>query len=252
MFSQSSPNSLKGRDVALLLIVTLVVDIILVTMQPVPGYMDASYYYATGIQVAEGNGFNEPFLWNYLDDPHSIPHPSHSYWYPLASLVAALGMVLTGKTDFNSARIGFFLIALLFPLVVANLAWRFSGKRNLALASGFLAIFCGYYLPFIVTTDNYATYLLIGGIYFLLLNKISIYRAILLGLLAGLLNLARADGLLWLPLTLIAVTYLSYNRKETVGSVKALSVAGEPGCTSWVISPFSDFGWHGTCSCMDP
>jgi hypothetical protein len=213
----SSPlntNCLKGRDVALLLIVTLVMDVILVSMQPVPGYMDASYYYATGIQLAEGNGFSEPFLWNYLDNPQSIPHPSHSYWYPLASLVAAFGMALTGKTDFTSARIGFFLIALLFPVVVANLALQFSAKRNLALVSGFLAIFCGYYLPFVVTTDNYAIYLLIGATYFLSLNKITIPRAFLLGLMAGLLNLARADGLLWLPLTLISVTFLSYQSEE--------------------------------------
>ncbi len=208
-----NPRTLKGRDVLLLLITTLVVDCLLFSLQPVPGYMDAAYYYATGIQLAEGRGFTEPFLWNYLDAPQSLPHPSNSYWYPLASLVAASGMSITGNSDFSSARIVFFLIALLFPLAVANLTLRMTGRRNLALVSGFLAIFCGYYLPFILTTDNYAIYLLIGAIYFQSLENLTLPKVFLIGSLAGLLNLARADGLLWLPLSLAAVTYLSLQKK---------------------------------------
>ena len=214
MSTPSSPESLRRRDLLLLLVIALVVDVFIVSIQPVPGYMDAAYYYATGIQLAEGNGFSEPFIWNYLDNPASLPHPSHSYWYPLASMLGAIGMGLTGGTGFLSARLGFLLVAVLFPLAVASLAWRISKRRGIALLSGFLAIFCGYYLPFIVTTDNYAVYMLVGAVFFLLLDKITLPRAVILGFLAGLLNLARADGLLWLPLTLIAVTLLSYQKMK--------------------------------------
>ena len=51
--------------------------------QSSPGYMDADYYYATGLVLAEGQGFTEPFLWNYLDNPSGLPHPSHAYWMPM-------------------------------------------------------------------------------------------------------------------------------------------------------------------------
>jgi hypothetical protein len=208
----SNPETLRWSDLLLLLLLALVVDLFLVSLQPVPGYMDAAYYYATGIQLAKGHGFNEPFIWNYLDQPQTLPHPSNAYWYPLASMVAAIGMTMTGRIDFLSARMGFLLAALLLPLAVTSLAWRITKKRDLALISGVLTIFCGYYLPFISTTDNYALYMLLGTVFFLLLDKMSHGRALLLGLLAGCLNLARADGLLWLPLTLFAVTLLAYQK----------------------------------------
>jgi hypothetical protein len=85
----------------------------------------------------------------------------------------------------------------------------------LALISGFLAIFSGFYLPFIVTTDNYSLYMLVGALYFLLLDRLTLSKSVLLGLLAGLLNLARGDGLLWLPLTILAVTVLAYRQAQT-------------------------------------
>ena len=44
--------------------------------------MDAEYYYAGGIRLAEGDGFTENFLWNYLDNPVGLPHPAFTYWMP--------------------------------------------------------------------------------------------------------------------------------------------------------------------------
>ncbi len=210
---------LHWRDYLILFVLALSIALVIVKLQSVPGYMDADYYYAGGQQLASGHGFNDAFLWNYLDHPQGLPHPSNSYWYPLASIIAALGMTLTGKISFLSARIGFILMAVLAPLVTAALAYRITRRRQLALVAGFLTIFSGYYLPFIVTTDNYGLYMLAGAIYFLLLDKLSVSKSILLGLLAGFFNLARGDGLLWLPLTLFAVAILTY-RQDPTGSLK--------------------------------
>lgn len=213
MFISSSPESvLKRRDYWLLFVVALAVALAVAVLQPVPGYMDAAYYYADGTQLAAGNGFQEPFLWNYLDHPQGLPHPSHAYWYPMASIIAAGGMALTGTINFISARIGFVLMAALAPLVVTTLAYRITKRRSLALLSGVLAVFSGYYLPFIVTTDNYSLYLLVGAVYFLILERLTLPKVALLGLLAGILNLARGDGVLWLPLTLLVVTVLTYRQ----------------------------------------
>ena len=203
-------NPLKRSDYILILIVGLLVALGIAALQPVPGYMDADYYYAGGMQLASGHGFSDPFLWNYLSQPQELPYPSNSYWNPLASIIAAGGMAITGKINFSSARIGFILMAVLAPLVIAALAYRFTQRRSLALVAGFLAIFSGYYLPFIVTTDNYSLYMLVGGLYFLTLNRLTLPKSLLLGILVGAFNLARVDGLLWLPLTLLAVTVPAY------------------------------------------
>jgi hypothetical protein len=218
-FSLSTNNNtisfLHFRDYLLLFVVAMIVSLMIVSLEPVPGYMDADYYYAGGKQLASGHGFNDPFLWNYLDHPQGLPHPSNSYWYPLASIIAAGGMALTGKINFLTARIGFLLMASLAPLGIAALAYRISHRRQLALTAGLLAIFSGYYLPFIVTTDNYGLYMLLGGFYFLLLDKLVIPKSFLLGLLTGFFNLARGDGLIWLPITLVAVTVLAYRQAPT-------------------------------------
>jgi len=212
----SGPSSLRWRDLAILFVLALMVACCIAALQPVPGYMDADYYYAGGKQLANGQGFTDPFLWNYLDHPQGLPQPSNSYWNPLASIVAAGGMILTGRINFLSARIGFILMAALAPVIVAVLAYRIARRRSLALLAGLLAIFCGYYLPFIVTTDNYSLYMLVGAIYFLMLDRLNFKKSILLGLLAGILNLARGDGLLWLPLTILAVIVLA-NRQAPAG-----------------------------------
>jgi hypothetical protein len=39
------------------------------SLQELPGYLDSDYYFVGGLQLVEGKGFSEPFLWNYLDDP---------------------------------------------------------------------------------------------------------------------------------------------------------------------------------------
>ncbi|GAB4502237.1 MAG: hypothetical protein Fur0035_17850 [Anaerolineales bacterium] len=177
-----------------------------------PGYMDADYYLAGAVRLAQGRGFSEIFPWNYLDDFQRLPHPSHGYWMPLASLVAALPMALTGQLTFSVARLPFILLAACVPPLTALLALRLTSRRELALLSGLLAAFSTYQAPFIATIDNFVLYNLLGASFFLLLTDFSAERAeknaLLLGIIAGLMHLARAEGLLWLPLALLALFWL--------------------------------------------
>jgi hypothetical protein len=189
------------------------------TLERGPGYMDAEYYLAGGQQLATGKGFSEPFLWNYLDDPAGIPHPSHAYWMPLASILAAIGMLVTGVADFSAARIGFLILAGFVPPITAALAYSITQNRNSAILAGLLAVFSGFYLPFLPTTDTFAIYMLLGGLFFLALSPrspIPVHiTSVLLGLLAGLIHLSRADGLLWLLIAFIAILYLN-RRSRTI------------------------------------
>jgi hypothetical protein len=199
---------MSRRTYVILFFCGLILPLILAQFQPFPGYLDSDYYYAGGIQLVKGQGFTEPYLWNYLDDPTSIPHPSHNYWMPLASMIAALGMWLTGQTAYAAARLPFILIAGCIPPITAALAYKFSERRELAITSGILAIFAVYNAPFVGVTDNFSPFMLFGGLYFLiityLLSNPQLSRNwFFLGVLAGLMSLARNDGLLWLGITFL-------------------------------------------------
>ena len=129
------------RDLFFLFGLGLAVNLFIAQFQSLPGYMDADYYFGGGLQLARGHGFTEPYLWNYLADPQTRPAPSHAYWLPLASLLAAAGMWLSGQTTYAAARIGFILIAALVPPLTATLAFRLTSNRTPSLLSGLLACF---------------------------------------------------------------------------------------------------------------
>ncbi len=200
------------RAYLLLFLCGLILPSIIAQFQPVPGYLDSAYYYAGGIQLATGKGFSEPYLWNYLDGTTSLPHPSHTYWFPLASIVAALGMWLLGETTYAAARIPFIVIAALVVPVTAALAYAFSGKRDIAILAALFAIFSVYHAPFVGVTDNFSLFMLFGGLYFLAATQLlrdpsQTKYWFALGLLAGLLALSRSDGLLWLGMTFLFALY---------------------------------------------
>jgi len=192
---------MKRNDFLIIFILGLTVLAASSAFVHVPGYMDADYYYAGGMRLANGKGFTEPFLWNYLDDPAGIPHPSHTYWMPLTSILASIGMMLTGKSDFISARLLLILLAALIPPLTAFVSWRLSQRKLSAYLAAGMAIFPGFYAIYMGITDTFPAYMLLGT-FFLILGTVPIGNKVLkysgLGLLAGLMHLARADGILWL------------------------------------------------------
>ena len=113
---------MSWRHYAILFVIGWMVPLGVSRFQALPGYMDADYYFAGGVQLAQGKGFSEPYLWNYLDDPEGLPHPSHTYWMPLASIVSAAGMWITGQFSYAAGRLPFILLSACVPLVTAALA----------------------------------------------------------------------------------------------------------------------------------
>lgn len=221
---------MSRRDLFLLFLLGLIIPLFVAQFQPYPGYLDADYYFAGGLQLAQGRGFTEPYLWNYLDDPQGLPHPSHSYWMPLASIVAALGMWLTGQSTYASGRLFFLLIAALIPPLTATLAFTFSHRRSLAWTSGLLAVFPVFHLPFMPVPDNFGIFMLLGGLYFLLFPKEEdnghnlTGRFLLLGILAGFFALARSDGLLWLGLTFLLACWHACRQNSLTQRISSLAI----------------------------
>lgn len=200
------------RSYLLIFLIALAIQIAVSRLQKIPGYLDADYYFSGGVQLALGNGFSEPYLWNYLDDPIGIPHPSHGYWYPLASIISALGMILMRQMNYESGRIFFILIAALVPPLTAALSFRFFRNSAFAWTSALLAIFPTFHLPFLPVPDNYGIYMLVGALIFLLADRPRPW--FWLGILVGVLSLARSDGLLWLAL--IFILLLARMRDEKI------------------------------------
>ena len=202
------------RHYAILFVIGLIVPFAVSRFQSLPGYMDADYYFAGGLQLAKGHGFTEPYLWNYLDDPASLPHPSHTYWMPLASIVSAFGMRITGQSTYAAGRLPFILLSACVPLLTTTLAFHISRQRRLALVSGLLSIFSLYYAPFMPVPDNYALFMLFGGAFLLFAPFKQKWIPVALGALAGLMTLARSDGLLWLGLAGLAVMWKSSKKGD--------------------------------------
>ncbi len=210
----------------LLFVLGLTVVSAVAAFQPAPGYMDADYYFATALQLAEGNGFSEPFLWNYLDNPAGLPHPSHGYWLPLTSLLALPGLLLSASNSFSLARLGFLLTAALIPPVTAGIAFALTERRVTARWAGLLAVFPSFYLPFMSVTDTFAPYMLLGGLFFLAYYRIHSPNRLsfILGLLAGWMFLCRADGLLWLLIAALLALAHSTGKRTRMKQVRRLSL----------------------------
>lgn len=185
---------------------------------PVPGYMDADYYYAGALRLARGEGLTEPFLWNYLDQPAGLPHPAFMYWMPLPSLLGAAGMLLSGRADFRGGQSLFLLLAASLPVLTAWLAASLGGARRHGWLAGLLALLPGYYLPYLLTIESFGLYMLLGTLVIVVLfpapasrwrDLPAILRFLAAGVLAGAMHLSRADGLLWLAAVLLVAGWSS-------------------------------------------
>jgi hypothetical protein len=209
-------------------VIGLVVILGVASIQDLPGYLDSDYYFVGGLQLVEGKGFTEPFLWNYLDDPKGIPHPSHTYWLPLSSILAAISMYVTGQHTYAGARLIFILMAACIPPLTARLAWDVTNRRDLSLTSGLLAVFPVYYLPFMPITDNYSPYMLLGGTILLLASKKkNKWAFLIMGVLAGFMNLARSDGLLWLGLVGLLSLWRSFETEQPLrNKIRSFVISG--------------------------
>src|SRR5258706_2648873 len=146
---------MNWRHYIVLFVIGLAVPIAVSRYQTLPGYMDADYYFAGGIQLATGKGFTEPYIWNYLADPVSLPTPSHAYWMPLASIVSAIGMWLTSQITYSAGRLPFILLSACVPLLTATLAFDFTKSRRVAIVAGFFFLFFLFFFPLLPVPAHY-------------------------------------------------------------------------------------------------
>jgi 4-amino-4-deoxy-L-arabinose transferase-like glycosyltransferase len=179
-----------------------------------PGYMDSYYHIAIARRIANGQGFTEPFVWNFLQQPDAIPHPSHLYWAPLPSILAAGAIWLFGDS-YAAASLPFILCAALLPLMTFLLARKIGASEKEAAVSGVLAALAGFYSAYWTSPDSFAPFAVAGcaSLYFMACAEKSRWHALAAGLFAGLGHLARPDGLLLVFTGLLWVAWQRAQRK---------------------------------------
>ena len=196
----------RSLDLALLVSLALAVRALTAWPMQRPGYMDAAYYVDSALSLHEGSGFSLPVIWNYLEDPAGIPHPSHLYWMPLSSILAYLSFSLFGPT-YHAAQAPFVLLSALLPALSYLVAYDVAHKRRHALSAGLFTIFSGFYMAYWVTPDAFAPFAVAGALCLWSLGRglergQALWFAVA-GACAGLAHLARADGLLLVGVALL-------------------------------------------------
>lgn len=186
-----------------------------------PGYFDAYYYYDVAENLYLGRGFVVDFLWNYLDNPPSMSHPSHLYWMPLPSILAYLSFLVFGLS-YRASQVPFVILSALPPVLAYYLSHRLFGKPRHGLMAALLLIFAGFYLPYWVSPDNFTPFGVTTSFALLALacglEKGKPFYFGLAGLLLGLSHLTRADGvLLWLVLGSVLLVASSQRKANLWG-----------------------------------
>lgn len=192
---------------------------------PTPNYMDAYYYTTNGQRLAAGEGFTEQVIWQFLDDPAGLPTPSHSYWMPLTSMLAAVGYSF--GDGFWAAQLPFWLLAGLLPLLTGAISLQFFNERWQVWTAVLLTMSGGFYTRFLNQPSTFTPFAWAGGLCLLFLLYAQQQSApkwwLLAGLMAGLAHLTRADGLLLLGVGGLVWLLESRNWKPEVG--KRLSIS---------------------------
>ena len=172
------------------------------------GYMDASYTIHVAENLARGRGLVEDVLWNYLDNPAGLPHPSNLYWMPLPSLLIVPCFAIFG-VSYHAAQIPNIILSSLLPLFAFYLARRIFRRDDYAWAAGLFTTFSGFYTIYWVSPDNFAPFALMASVCLYLIVRgtetISARYFFFAGILIAFAHLSRADGLFLLVVVPLAL-----------------------------------------------
>jgi len=223
-------NEIPPSDWLWLALIGLLVQGFWALQMDYPSYTDAYYYTNNGLRLAQGHGFTEQVIWLYLDDPAGLPTPSHTYWMPLPSLLAAGGYLL--HNSFRGMQFFFWLLAGLLPLLTVAIMRLLGGRRWQVWTAALLTAAGGFYAHFLSQPSTFVPFAWAGGGCLLALalanqdltgfpNLSGLKWWLLAGLLAGLAHLTRADGLL-----LLGVAGLIWLKNWRSGTGMAALLAG--------------------------
>lgn len=254
-FVKLSPKEIQTSIILYLVFLCILIGTSCV--RGVPGYMDESYYLVGARNLSTGKGFQEEILWNFMDDPQGLPHPSHLYWMPLVSIVSAIGISIFGSSYIAAtlpiALISAFIAPLLYLVLISWIKDQFW-----AVIGSFFSICGGYYFAYYSAVDSFGINMLLGFGYFVMIAKIfepksrNLYLyGISVGVIAGFMHLIRAEGLLWAGMIPVFFGIAGWiNSKKGKGSFSKWLLSGGLGMLMYFLIMFPWFfrnlGLYGT------
>lgn len=200
-------KSINPREVLLVAVYSLVAAFILTRLIVRPTYTDSYYHYNAAVRLASGQGLTETTIWTYIGQPETAEPrtevPSHLYWMPFTSMLAALGLWLAGAPGNFAAAQTPLLLCLTGTLGVSYwLGKKIGGERRHAVLALLLATFGGFFVNYWGEIDTFAPYALVGSLSLVLIGlgaeRLDWRWFALAGVLAGFGHLTRSDGLLLL------------------------------------------------------
>ena len=187
--------------------------------------VDSAYYVGVAGRLASGQGLTADVLWTYASPPLALPQPAFALWMPLASLLAAIPMVLGGTTSLFAAQLAMIVVgAALAPLTwyVADQAAASNGltgrrRATVALGSGLVAALFGPFLVAVTGPDSSVPFAVLAVAACCAmpraLDAASGRRwGVVLGVLMGLGYLARQEAI-WLGLTYLLLLLPELRRR---------------------------------------
>lgn len=220
------------RELVLVFSLALLLRALAALPQTQPNYMDAAYYLVGGQQVAQGYGFNDPYVWHYLDAPTTLPHPSHLYWMPLPSILVAISQSVFG-VNFRAAQLPFVVLAAVLPVIAYGVAWQLSGRRRHAWLAALFTLVSPFYLAYWGVPESFAPFAVFGALAMWLGSRSggwetrtqAILTALAAGACVGLAHLSRADGfLLLLPSVVGAFNFARHSPFVTRQAIRQIGL----------------------------
>ncbi len=217
---------MKRRPFVIFTLIAIIIAFAITRLVNAPSYTDAYYHFNAAARLAAGQGLTDAYLWTYIGAPETLPAsgltPSHLYWMPMTSLMAAAGMkLLNAVGSYSAAQLPFTLMFAATAVIGFWLGRKIGGSNRHAWLAGLLTLFSGFYTRFWGTMDTFAPYALFGSLCLLVMGlgigihdgwsvrepplQKRIFYWLLAGALAALAHLTRADGLLLLVVGYAAI-----------------------------------------------
>lgn len=186
-----------------------------------PGYTDVFYHFNAAKRLATGFGLSDTYLWTYIGAPDRLPAPSHLYWMPLTSMLAAISMWLTQSPTYAAAQIPFAVLLALTAILGFRIGWRLLRHRRGAWLTGLLTLFSGFFARYWGAIDTFAPYAFIGALCLHAFGLALTTRQarslwMLAGGLAALAHLTRNDGLLLIGLGVLLAAWRMIERRRAL------------------------------------
>ena len=195
-----------GSILLVLCVVSFALKGLVAAGREVPGHGDVSHYFALARNLFEGRGMWMASLSTWLGEPTGLPVYGAGYWMPLPAWIAELGMLWRGEASFGAAGSGMIALTSLVPLLTYLLGRDLLGSARAGLAGALLATSFHLFLDKASLPLTHGGVLVFGGfaLWAIVRSLESRRHLFLAGLFIAASQLNRSDGVLWIPVLLVA------------------------------------------------